>query len=154
MLTSLVSFGWVPNQVVPDVLQTAEAQAAAPTVDIGQYIQFGKYNDAPILWRVIHKDPTTGDPVLFADRILTMKAFDAGGSYHSANSLREMGGSNYYPDSNIRQWLNSNSANSGATTIDWIQNDPSAANFASGSNPYNTEKGFLEDGNFTSTERG
>ena len=153
MLTSLVSFGWVPNQVVPDVLQTGEAQAAAPTVNIGDYLQFGKYNDAPILWRVIHKD-ANGDPVLLADRILTLKAFDAGGSYHSTNSLREMGGSNYYPDSNIRQWLNSNSTNSGATTIDWIQNDPSVANFASGSNPYNTEKGFLADGNFTSTERG
>ena len=129
-----------------------EAQAAPPTVSIGQYIQFGKYNDAPILWRVIHKDPTTGDPILFSDRILTLKAFDAKGSYHT-DTTRLSNGSSYYPDSNIRQWLNSNSANSGANTIDWIQNDPSAANMWNGYNPYNTEKGFLADGNFTSTER-
>ena len=54
MLTSLVSFGWVPNQVMPEVLQTGEAQAAQ-AVNIGDYIQFGKYNNAPILWRVIHR---------------------------------------------------------------------------------------------------
>ena len=42
-----------------------EVQATpAPTVNIGDYIQFGKYNNAPIL---------------FANRILTLKAFDAGG---------------------------------------------------------------------------
>jgi hypothetical protein len=131
-----------------------EVQAAPPSVNIGQYIQFGSYNSAPILWRVIYKDPTTGDPILFADRILTLKAFDSGGSYHSADhNLREMGVSNYYKDSNIRQWLNSSSANTGGNVIDWIQNDPSAANLYGGENPYNTEKGFLADGNFTSTER-
>jgi hypothetical protein len=37
--------------------------------------------------------------------------------------------------------------------IDWIQNDPSAANMMSGYNPYNTEKGFLADGNFSSSDR-
>ena len=67
MLASLVSFGWVPNQVVPEVMQTGEAQAAAPTVNIGDYIQFGKYNDVPILWRVIHKD-TNGDPILLSTK--------------------------------------------------------------------------------------
>ncbi len=126
---------------------------AAPSVNIGDYIQFGRYNNAPILWRVIHKD-TNGDPILFADRILTFKAFDAKGSYHTGNTERVNYGSNFYKDSNIRQWLNSSSANSGANTIDWIQNDPSATNMWNGYNPYNTEKGFLADGNFTSTERG
>ena len=142
----------VPAVPLPGVHSLDEAQAnATPTVNIGDYIQFGKYNNAPILWRVIHKD-TNGDPILLADRILTVKAFDAAGSYHT-EFYRQQYGSNFYKDSNIRQWLNSSSANSGANTIDWIQNDPSAANMWNGYNPYNTEKGFIADGNFTSTER-
>ena len=152
MLVSLVSFGWLPNQLVPQVLQTGAAQATQ-TVNIGDYIRFGSYNGAPILWRVINVDETTGDPILFADRILTLKAFDAAGNYHTGNSDRVGYGSNFYKDSNIRQWLNSSSANSGANTIDWIQNDPSVSNMYFGYNPYNNEKGFLADGNFTQAER-
>ena len=136
-----------------DLNRMSNAQANTnPTVTIGDYVQFGKFNDAPILWRVIHKD-ANGDPVLFADRVLTLKAFDAKGSYHTGVNARVNDGSSYYPDSNIRQWLNSSSNNSGATTIDWIQNDPIAANLT-GNNPYNTEKGFLADSNFSSSERG
>ncbi len=120
---------------------------------LGDYVLFGKYNDEPILWRVIHKD-SNGDPILFADSILTFKAFDARGSYHIENNDRFNYGSNFYKDSNIRQWLNSSSPNSGANTIDWIQNAPNVANIYIGYNPYQTEKGFLADGNFTPTERG
>ncbi len=159
-LPIMLAFAMLLSGLVPTIgtngsfsLTEREAQAAV-SVNIGEYIQFGKYNDAPILWRVIHKDPTTGDPVLFADRILTIKAFDAAGSYHAGNSARVSVGSSYYPDSNIRQWLNSSSSNSGADTIDWIQNDPSAANMSNSQNPYNTEKGFLANGNFSETERG
>ncbi len=123
------------------------------TLQVGDYIQFGKYNDAQILWRVINKNSTTGDPILLADRILTIKAIDAKGSYHAGNSIRVSEGSNFYKDSNIRQWLNSSSPNSGSNTIDWIQNDPTAANMRNGFNPYSTEKGFLADGNFTTAER-
>jgi chitodextrinase len=116
-------------------------------IKIGDYIQFGKYNNAPILWRVIHKD-ANGDPILFSDRILTLKAFDTKGSYHSGAIGRDIYGSNYYKDSNIRQWLNSS-----GNVIDWIQNDPTAENNWGGYNSYNTEKGFLAEGNFTSIER-
>jgi hypothetical protein len=84
---------------------------ANTAVNVCDYVRFGKYNNEPILWRVIHKD-ANGDPVLFADRILTMKAFDAAGSYHDYDEDRWDYGSNYYPDSNIRQWLNSSSLNS------------------------------------------
>ena len=108
-------------------------------VNIGEYIAFGKYNNQPILWRVINKD-SDGNPLLFAERILTLKPFDKEGNYHSTEH-RKANGSNYYHDSNIRQWLNSASANSGNDVIDWIQND------------FTTEKGFLADGNFSATER-
>jgi hypothetical protein len=124
------------------------------SISIGDYVQFGMYNNAPILWRAIHKDPTTGNPILLADRILTMKAFDSKGFFHIGDSNRVNNGSNFYKNSNIRQWLNNSSPNSGADTIDWIQNDPNATNVNNGQNPYNTEKGFLANGNFTSTERG
>jgi hypothetical protein len=61
-------------------MSVASAQTKAK-VKIGTYIKFGKYNGQPILWRVIHNDEN-GNPVLFADRILSIKAFDASGNYH------------------------------------------------------------------------
>lgn len=112
---------------------------------IGDYILFGTYYAAPVLWRVIHLDQQ-GNPLLFSEKILCLKVFDAGGSYHT-DSERRKNGSNYWTDSNIRQWLNSSQ-----DKIDWIQNAPSAANLV-GQNTYDTEPGFLSENNFTLTER-
>ncbi len=152
MLSSLAFVGAIPERLLPNSVETQVVQAApAGSVKLGDYIQFGSYNNAPILWRVINID-ANGDPVLFADRILTIKAFDAAGSYHPVGDRRD-DGSNYYEDSNIRQWLNSSSPNSGGNVINWVQNDPTAANMYNGYNPYDTEKGFLADGNFSATER-
>jgi hypothetical protein len=135
---------------------------AAASVDTGDYIMFGNYYGAPVIWRVIHIDEDTGHALVLSDRILALKAVDAKGSYHP-NKIgvapnvrvvdRDVNGSNYYPDSNIRQWLNSRSPNSGANTIDWIQNDPTTANVAEGFNAYHNEKGFLSDDNFNAIER-
>lgn len=119
---------------------------------VGEYIQFGHYNNEPILWRIIHKD-YQGNLMLLSDRILALKAFDTAGSYHAGNAERLENGSNYYPDSNLRQWLNSKKPNVGADPIDWIQNDPNAKNVWDQMNPYSTEKGFLAAGNFTEAER-
>jgi hypothetical protein len=145
---TLLVLAFLLSMVMP-----ASAAPAPVTVNIGDYIQFGQYNNAPILWRVVHKDGQ-GNPVLLSDRILSIKFFDAAGSYHTGNADRVTSGSNYYKDSNIRQWLNSSSLNSGGDTIDWTQNDPIAANAGSSHNPYSSEKGFLADGNFTASERG
>ncbi|WP_227013570.1 DUF6273 domain-containing protein [Paenibacillus psychroresistens] len=119
---------------------------AASMVKVGDYINYGSYDGEPILWRVINIDKD-GDPLLFAEKILTNKAFDSSGSKHSETIRIELG-SNYWHDSNIRQWLNS-----GDSVISWIQNPPSAANVYSGYNSYDTEKGFLADSNFTEAER-
>ena len=146
LLLSLMNDAVANHSLIDD-----QIAMASQTVNIGDYIQFGRYNDAPILWRVIHKE-ANGDPILLSDRILTLKAFDAKGSYHS-EIIRKSNGSNYYKNSNLRQWLNSSSPNSGANMIDWIQNDPNSTNVLNGKNSYSTEKGFLADGNFTSTER-
>lgn len=115
---------------------------------IGDYVQFGKYNDALILWRVIHIDQD-GNPLLFSDRILSLKAFDAGGDYHN-DDYRIDDGSNYWKDSNIRQWLNTDKKSG---TIKWIQNPPSKENMCLGYNPYEDEEGFLADKNFTESEK-
>ncbi len=137
--------------LVPSQIKVNEVHAnTPPMIKGGDYIQFGKYYDVPILWRVINIDKN-GDPMLITDKIITFKSFDSAGSYHTESS-RKLEGSNYYPDSNIRQWLNSSSSNSGSDVIDWIQNDPNSLNL-NGYNPYSNEKGFLADGNFELWER-
>lgn len=121
---------------------------AAPSVQIGDYIQFGSYYDEPILWRVINIDKD-GDPLLFSDKIICFKEFDAAGNYHANIEVkpdedwdetynRRFDGSNYWKNSNIRQWLNG-----GDEKINWIQNKPL----------YQNEKGFLSSANFTSFEK-
>lgn len=117
-------------------------------MEIGDYIQFGKYNNEPILWRVINIDDN-GNVLILSDRIICFKAFDSKGTYHS-DEFRLFLGSNYWKDSNIRQWLNSND---NKYHIKWIQNSPSKENVLSGLLPYENEKGFLADGNFNKSER-
>jgi len=135
-LAFILILGLIPSAPV--------AVEAAQTVQIGDYIFFGAYNGQPILWRVISLDEK-GDPLLFSEKLLSFKDFDAPGAYHGDSDRQEYG-SNYWKDSNIRQWLNSSE-----NVIDWIQNDPSLKNVMY--NPYDTEKGFLADGNFTAAER-
>lgn len=113
---------------------------------VGHFIQFGSYYQKPVLWRVIHND-ISGNPLLLSNRILTIKPFDAAGHHHKDIGRKE-GGSNEWGFSNIRQWLNSSESK-----VEWWQNQPCAMNFRFGQNPYNLEKGFLADGNFTETER-
>lgn len=125
---------------------------AANTISIGDYIQFGSYYNEPILWRVINIDED-GDPLLFSEYIISIKSFDSAGENHYNNNLqnsynRTKGGSNLWLYSNIGQWLNSSE-----TKITWLQNPPSRKNLYNGQNPYDQEKGFLADGNFTEDER-
>lgn len=67
---------------------------------------------------------------------------------------REIRGSNYWGDSNIRSWLNSAAADG---EVEWLcGNPPSESTKGNGvklSNPYSEEKSFLSDGNFTASER-
>lgn len=126
-------------------LSIAPMQAQGNTkIKVGDYVRFGSYYGDTILWRVIHIDKD-GDPLLFAENILTLKAFDAGGNYHSHN-LDKAYGSNDWEGSNIRQWLNSSDE-----SIKWIQNPPNASNTSD--NAYDKEKGFLAQGNFTIEDR-
>ena len=125
---------------------------------IGDYIQFGNYNNSPILWRVfadsknpiaIQGDKIIGDPYLFSDKVLCAKAFDAAGGHESSSSQRNENGSNYWGDSSLRSWLNSSDR---AGKVKWLDgNPPNSGNVTE--NEYANEKGFLADGNFTKLER-
>ena len=131
MLTVLIVLAMlmplVPVVSLPVVDAVSEVQANTTlTVNIGDYIQFGKYNDAPILWRVIHKE-ADGNPILISDRILTLKAFVAAGDYQT-NNYHKLYGSNYYKDSNIRQRLKSSSTNIVTELINRTQKQPSNTN--------------------------
>jgi hypothetical protein len=116
-------------------------------VRLGEYVLFAKYDGEPILWRVIDIRKKRGEMTLWSDRILTFKAFDANGDFHKDEDRMKFG-SNYYRDSNLRQWLNSNE-----TEIDWLQNRPIKEQLEEGKNPYNDEPGFLSDANFSDYDR-
>ncbi len=130
---------------------------ATQTISIGEYIQLGKYYGKPILWRCVDIDEY--GPLMLSDKIITIKAYDAkgdvtsgshGNGYYSGDWRRAYG-SNYWGDSNIRSWLNSTEKEG---NVKWLcGNPPIASMLIYGYNAYADEKGFLADGNFSSSER-
>lgn len=128
----------------------SEGSASAAELQIGDYVQMGSYYDEPILWRCVDIDEN--GPLMLSDRILCLKPWDAPGSNvsgsHGRYQGREQVGSNYWKDSNIRLWLNSDAA---AGDIVWsCGNPPSAENVPY--NAYADEAGFLNA--FTDLEKG
>lgn len=134
-----------------DIEETTQEETGIK-IKTGDFVQFGTYYDAPVLWRVIDID-NDGDLMLFTHKLISRKPFDAPGDYHDEERRKERG-SNYWKDSNIRQWLNSKEKE-----IDWIQNEPSgealqeASVGSLSSLSYSEESGFLSDDNFTEKER-
>jgi hypothetical protein len=131
---------------------------AAGLLKIGDYVQFGRYASKPILWRVIEDsanpdakvgDVIIGDPLLFSDKIICKKPFDAAGQHYIATNEVTDTGSYLWQNSNIRAWLNS-SAEAGAVT--WPCGNPPTKDSVD-SNDYAGEKGFLATDNFTEYER-
>jgi len=129
----------------------------AERLKIGDYVQFGWYAGEPILWRVVEDsanpnanigDVITGDPLLFSDRIICKKAFDAAGP-HDDNEDRLNHGSNLWVSSNLRSWLNSSNE---AGDVTWLCGNPPIKGSVD-KNDYASEKGFLANGNFTVYER-
>ena len=123
---------------------------------VGDFIQFGRYDGKPILWRVIEDsaNPTaeignivTGDPLLLSDQVITNKPFDAAGP-HGHVGIRIEYGSNLWIDSSYRAWLKSDA---GAGKIEWPNGiAPVEANVTE--NAYADEAGFLSTENFTIDE--
>ncbi|MEI6132397.1 MAG: DUF6273 domain-containing protein, partial [Bacillota bacterium] len=132
---------------------------AAGNISIGQYLVIGNYYSTPILWRCVDIDEN--GPLMLSNQIITIKAFDAKGTHDysdssyqldNSSSSRTSMGSNLWETSNMRMWLNS-TADYGK--INWIDNcPPNYFNVNSpGINDYDSERGFLANGNFTANER-
>ena len=124
------------------------------SVSVGEYLQMGTYYGEPVIWRCVDVDDN--GPLMLSDKIITIKPFDACGTVaigsHSRGSetnLRSTHGSNYWGDSNIRSWLNSDAK---AGNVVWdCGNPPDEAHVYSGYNEYDKEAGFLT--NFLSLEK-
>lgn len=116
-------------------------------IEVGQYIQFGSYYGEPILWRVINKN-ADGSLMLLAEKILSIKPFDASGDLTDGrgDADRISSGSNYWEKSNLKEWLNSESQ-----IVNYSHQVPDATHISSENmNDYATETGFLY--NFTPSE--
>ncbi len=104
-------------------------------------------------------------PLMLSDRILCLKAFDASGDVETGSHARgkksgpprqtnptanrKNYGSNYWGDSNIRCWLNSDAA---AGEVKWsCGNPPDKDHLIKGLNSYEDEAGFLT--HFTAKEK-
>lgn len=132
----------------------------AEEIGIGDYIQMGEYNGQKMKWRII--DENDNGFLLLADKIIDYKMYDAPGSNltsvpgnshsrdvnddeaSSSNKTRKGYGSNYWADSNIRSWLNSNQMSG---NIEWLCGNPPAMNKPEN---YKDTDGFLT--NFTESE--
>lgn len=125
-------------------------------MEIGDYVQFGRYWDDPIVWRIINKNDD-GSLMLYSDKILCLKAFDANGDAtdgrDDADGSRVEYGSNNWERSNLREWLNSEDA-----VVQYSHQKPDSEHLYNyddetlpGYNPYDSESGFLS--NFTKAER-
>ena len=124
------------------------------SVSVGEYLQMGTYYGEPVIWRCVDVDDN--GPLMLSDKIITIKPFDACGTVatgsHSRGSetnLRSTHGSNYWGDSNIRSWLNSDAK---AGNVVWdCGNPPDEEHVYNGYNEYDKEAGFLT--NFSSLEK-
>jgi len=105
-----------------------------------------KYYGKPIIFQVIDKNHPgypANSVTLLAEKIITLKAFDAK-EPSNPNTDRQSYGNNRYAYSNIRQWLNKD-------TSPWYVSQhgydtpPNNSNVNSGWNDYEAEAGFLSN---------
>ncbi len=141
------------------VVFTTSSLFAQKTLKLGDNVNFGYYKGYSISWKVIDVD-TDGNFLLWANNILTYKPYDAaesgsggeeGGKYTEVK-VRQKSGSNRWQNSNIREWLNSDSKK-----VKYTTQSPTKMSLkferpiAIGStydpliniNPYDKEPGFL-----------
>lgn len=131
----LVFFTIISLFIIANMFGTMNIRAASD-LKVGDYIEFGSYNNQTLLWQVIHLDEE-GKPLLWCDKVICHKAYDGVNSENDKDN-------HDWKTSNIRQWLNSDEK-----SINWIKTAPSkdtVLNYA-----YDTEAGFLYG--FTAEER-
>ena len=160
-------------------ISAADAISDPPTLQIGDLVQIGTFYD-PIVWRVAdfvsYSDTDkygnaimplnyeTGENdteavLLIADKIITARCFDSGFqkdeippeySSHYRDPAERVNGSNYWGDSNLRAWLNSNAT--WDEGIEWPCGYPPDGEYHDPyyTNGYDYDQGFLRG--FTPTE--
>lgn len=139
---SLLSAAAMLTAFIPSALAEGE-------ISVGEYVRLGRYNGMPIVWRCVDIDENGA--LMLSDKIIMTKAYDAAGftatGSHGREQTRRSGGSNYWEDANIRDWLNSD-----AETVSWSCGNPPMENvIVDGNNPYRYEPGFLNA--FTDAEK-
>ncbi|MCM1159937.1 MAG: DUF6273 domain-containing protein [Roseburia sp.] len=135
---------------------SAEGNKIPATMEVGDTITFGTYNDEAIEWRVLKLSDDGKEAVLISKKLLCMKAYDAAESgkfsYDKEGNLYLSGsaadidwqlqvqvrGNSDWSLSNIRTWLNSSDE-----VVKYEDQAPVAAAMSEGHNAYSNEPGFL-----------
>ena len=117
-------------------------------VQLGDYIQLGRYENDPILWRCVSVDEN--GPLMLSDRVLCdYMPYDARTSEnpnsgsHRRSGYRSKYGSNHWRDSDMRSWLNSDAE---AGQVKWLCGNPPTKDYVmeyNGEGAYDGKAGFL-----------
>ena len=130
--------------LLPLPVRAAGAEAG---VQLGDYIQLGRYDGEPILWRCVSVDEN--GPLMLSDRVLCdSMPYDAQTSEnsvsgsHRRSGYRSKYGSNHWRDSDMRSWLNSDAD---AGQVKWLCGNPPKDGYIMGGGAYDGKAGFLND---------
>lgn len=121
------------------------AAGAETGVQLGDYIQLGRYDGEPILWRCVSVDEN--GPLMLSDKVLCDSIpYDAQTSEnstsgsHRRSGYRSKYGSNHWRDSDMRSWLNSDAD---AGQVEWLCGNPPKDGYIMGGGAYDGKAGFL-----------
>ena len=125
------------------VIGESELDESSSSFNVGDYILLGKYSGKSILWRYVAND--INGMLMLSDKTLCNKRF---------------GSTNFWSDSPLRRWLNSDSLEN---ETEWgfgyesvmvsPGSSPWEAEWEERTMPYDMEKGFLNQDNFSLSER-
>lgn len=105
LIKIIIVFSIVANLGIPNTLVYATSN-----IEVGDYIEFGTYESEELVWQVIGFD-LNGNAILWSNYVIELLAYDAAESGISGSGLSSSDkyGSNRFSDSNIKEWLNSDS---------------------------------------------
>ena len=137
LLSAVLMLGLLPLPV--------KAAGAETGVQLGDYIQLGRYDGEPILWRCVSVEEN--GPLMLSDKVLCdSMPYDAQTSEnstsgsHRRSSYRSKYGSNHWRDSDMRSWLNSDAD---AGQVEWLCGNPPKDGYITGGGAYDGKAGFL-----------
>lgn len=138
------------DKIFNNLSNLAKPMYYSPYVRVGDYVQFGRYLGDPITWRVVYINED-GNPMLFSEKILCYKPYDAAesgkaGVYGKEEIAKEKKGSSRWLNSNIQEWLNCSNKK-----VKYSTQPPIKAAIDEGHNAYSEEAGFLS--NFSLAEQ-